>query len=113
MADAVVVAPILDVETTEPIGGIYLSRRQDFDTLAVTNLLPAVLPAVQSLAAQVASALNGVQVYEQTLAHQRVAQELAMAGQIQASFLPGDLPHVPGWQLTATLEPARETSGDF
>jgi len=112
-SNAVVIAPILDVETIEPIGGIHLSGRQDLATLPVTNLLPAVLPAVQSLAAQVASALNGAQVYEQTLAHQRVEQELTLAGQIQASFLPDDLPRVPGWQLAATLEPARETSGDF
>jgi serine phosphatase RsbU (regulator of sigma subunit) len=112
-SNAVVVAPVLDVETTEPLGGIYLSRRRDLDPLAVKNVLPDALPAVQALAAQVASALNGVQVYEQTLAHQRVEQELALAGQIQASFLPNDLPHVSGWQLTATLEPARQTSGDF
>ena len=36
-----------------------------------------------------------------------------MAGQIQASFLPSDLPDLPGWQLGAALQPARETSGDF
>jgi serine phosphatase RsbU (regulator of sigma subunit) len=112
-SNAVVVAPVLDVESAEPIGGIYLSRRRDLDPLAVKDLLPDALPAVQSLAAQVASALNGVQVYEQTLVHQRVEQELALAGQIQASFLPDDLPRVPGWQLAATLEPARQTSGDF
>lgn len=106
-SDGVVVAPILDVESTEPIGGIYLSRSRTPTAVA------SLLPAVQSLAAQVASALHGAEVYEQTLAHQRVEQELALAGQIQASFLPNELPHVPGWQLTATLKPARETSGDF
>jgi sigma-B regulation protein RsbU (phosphoserine phosphatase) len=45
--------------------------------------------------------------------YQKVGQELALAWEIQASFLPDVLPDVPGWQLAATLKPARETSGDF
>lgn len=44
---------------------------------------------------------------------QRINQELALAWQIQAGFLPDDLPDIPGWQLAATLKPSRETSGDF
>jgi sigma-B regulation protein RsbU (phosphoserine phosphatase) len=40
-------------------------------------------------------------------------QELLLAGEIQASFLPTELPQIPGWQLTVTLKPAKETSGDF
>jgi sigma-B regulation protein RsbU (phosphoserine phosphatase) len=45
--------------------------------------------------------------------NERVKQELAMAWHIQESFLPKELPYVPGWQLTAKLEPAKQTSGDF
>jgi serine phosphatase RsbU (regulator of sigma subunit) len=46
-------------------------------------------------------------------AHQRVEQELALAWQIQQTFLPRALPSVLGWQLAARLDPARQTSGDF
>jgi PAS domain S-box-containing protein len=49
----------------------------------------------------------------EALARQRIEQELALAWQIQASFLPDQLPEIDGWQLSAALEPARQTSGDF
>lgn len=71
------------------------------------------LAAVQSLAAQIGAALYRAEVYVETLAHEKVQQELVMAGRIQHSFLPKSLPIIPGWQLVAALEPARQTSGDF
>jgi sigma-B regulation protein RsbU (phosphoserine phosphatase) len=46
-------------------------------------------------------------------ANRRMAQELILAGEVQASFLPRVLPTFPGWQLSVTMRPARETSGDF
>jgi serine phosphatase RsbU (regulator of sigma subunit)/DNA-binding NarL/FixJ family response regulator len=110
--ESLIAVPILDLESTgklhpASIGGIYMARRQDSQT--VENLLPAIT----TLAGQVASALHGAEVYTQTLAQQKIAQELALAWEIQSSFLPSHLPQFPGWQIAATLEPARETSGDF
>jgi sigma-B regulation protein RsbU (phosphoserine phosphatase) len=57
-------------------------------------------------------ALRELQVQLQD-ANERMARELALAGEIQASFLPSALPTIPGWQLSATLQPARQASGDF
>jgi NarL family two-component system response regulator LiaR len=45
--------------------------------------------------------------------YRSVAQEIALAGEIQSSFLPDEFPIEREWQFAATLEPARETSGDF
>lgn len=46
-------------------------------------------------------------------ANTKMMMELALAGEVQTSFLPRTLPSIPGWQLTVTLQSSRETSGDF
>jgi serine phosphatase RsbU (regulator of sigma subunit) len=40
-------------------------------------------------------------------------RELVMAGRIQTDILPEEEPVISGWEISAKLEPARETSGDF
>jgi len=44
---------------------------------------------------------------------QMITRELTMAGNIQAGILPEEAPSITGWEITARLEPAHETSGDF
>jgi sigma-B regulation protein RsbU (phosphoserine phosphatase) len=44
---------------------------------------------------------------------QRTEQELLMAGRVQAGMMPEGPPQLKDWELTARLEPALETSGDF
>jgi sigma-B regulation protein RsbU (phosphoserine phosphatase) len=46
-------------------------------------------------------------------ANKRFEEELALAAEIQAGFLPAEPAEIPGWQVATTLVPARETSGDF
>ncbi len=110
--DPVVAAPILDVAGGQPIGCIYLELRslaQPWDRRTLTNLFPAL----QAMAAQVASALHQAQAYRETLEFQATLQELEFAGRIQAGLLPAELPALDGWELAVTLLPARETYGDY
>ncbi len=89
------------------LGGICLLRHPRFgkpgDSLA----------AVQSLASQIGSAFYRAQVNLETLAAEKMARELELAGRIQARFLPRGVPDVWGWDIAAALDPARQTSGDF
>jgi serine phosphatase RsbU (regulator of sigma subunit) len=45
--------------------------------------------------------------------NRRMQREFTLAGAVQSSFLPGETPDIPGWQVIASLQSARETSGDF
>jgi serine phosphatase RsbU (regulator of sigma subunit)/anti-sigma regulatory factor (Ser/Thr protein kinase) len=72
---------------------------------------------LDSLAAQAAPALRvGQLVREQeaeAVTRQRFEQELEVARLIQQNFLPKELPELPGWQVAAYYQPAREVGGDF
>jgi hypothetical protein len=124
--------PIEKAGDEEPIGAVYLLHQRHIGRV-IDNL-----PVLQSLAGQIGSALQRIdrheralaeqaevyqrevyvqayqaEVYAQALALEKVTKELEVAGQIQESFLPKEVPEVSGWQLAVTLEPAREASGDF
>ncbi len=45
--------------------------------------------------------------------NQRMARELQLAALTQANFMPRNLPQEEDWEMSASLIPARETSGDF
>lgn len=72
---------------------------------------------LNNLAAQAAPAVRVAQlVKEQEVearARERIAQELRIAQLIQQQFLPKELPRLPGWEVAAHYQPAREVGGDF
>jgi len=64
---------------------------------------------------QVSVALDNAQLHQDLLARQRIDQEVALAREIQLSYLPSKLPDLPiqNFELHAELLPANEISGDF
>lgn len=109
---ALLTSPIMDQTTGNPIGGLFVEL-QTLPHIWDRASLEEHFPALQNLAVQIATALQQADAFMETLKHQRVTQELQLAWDIQASFLPDRAPKVPGWDIAASLKPARQTSGDF
>jgi serine phosphatase RsbU (regulator of sigma subunit) len=108
----VVYSPILAQEGKEIIGGIYMELHQLAQPWSSASLLK-LFPALHSLRDQISSAIHQAEEYARSIALEKVSQEIKIAGQIQASFLPNQFPNIPGWQLAVSLEPAGGLSGDF
>ncbi len=110
-----VLVPIVSQDNADNLGGIVLSvpTRTPFDNMFTESDLEALVPAASALAAQIAAALARFEAQRAALEHQKQSQELAFAGQVQASFLPDSVPRLEGWQFSAWIISARETSGDF
>jgi serine phosphatase RsbU (regulator of sigma subunit)/anti-sigma regulatory factor (Ser/Thr protein kinase) len=72
---------------------------------------------LNTLAAQAAPAVRVAQLVRerqsQARERERIEQELRVASIIQHTLLPKDLPVLPGWQLAAYYQAAREVGGDF
>jgi serine phosphatase RsbU (regulator of sigma subunit)/anti-sigma regulatory factor (Ser/Thr protein kinase) len=72
---------------------------------------------LDSLASQAAPALQVAELVRKQAAEaasrERIEQELKVATLIQQNFLPKVLPDLPGWQVAAYYQPAREVGGDF
>ncbi len=67
----------------------------------------------ESLASQATIVINNrrLQASEESLLWYK--REMQIAREIQAGFLPAELPQPPGWSLEACFEPAKEVAGDF
>jgi sigma-B regulation protein RsbU (phosphoserine phosphatase) len=71
------------------------------------------LNILAGVAQQTATAMQNARLYAESVERQKLERELQLARQIQASFLPDKLPQLPGWDLAAHWQGARQVSGDF
>jgi serine phosphatase RsbU (regulator of sigma subunit) len=67
-----------------------------------------------TLANSMSIALENARLWEQEKLYRKALQrELEIGREIQAGFLPEELPLVQGWEIAASLMSAREVAGDF
>ncbi len=65
------------------------------------------------IAHQVSLRLENVRLVQEASQRQALENEIAMAHDIQASFLPREIPHHEGWEIGISWASAREVGGDF
>ena len=65
------------------------------------------------LGSQLAQTLERERLHQESLVRHRLEQELDLARDIQASFLPAYTPEIHGYSLARFYRPARQVGGDF
>jgi serine phosphatase RsbU (regulator of sigma subunit) len=69
---------------------------------------------LETLAASMSVALENARLWEQEKLYlMAMEHEFKVGREIQAGFLPRVLPQPKGWEIAASLQPAREVAGDF
>jgi serine phosphatase RsbU (regulator of sigma subunit) len=89
-------------------GSILLGRAHDLPLFSAADKR-----LVASVASQAALALERAELQRTVTARRALDQELAIGRRIQISLMPRRFPEIPGWEIAAAYEPAREVGGDF
>ncbi|MGH2537636.1 MAG: PP2C family protein-serine/threonine phosphatase [Candidatus Promineifilaceae bacterium] len=71
------------------------------------------LKLLNTVALQVAPAIEMARLYQIAVEKGRLERELQMAYQVQASLIPLAAPQIVGWEFAGRWQPAREVSGDY
>lgn len=99
-------APMID--RGDAPGVIHVSADEDGTTFSRADL-----ELLKGMAAPAAIMLSNTRMHEESLAEDRFRHDLALAAQIQKSFLPREVIAVEGLELFAEYRAAYTVSGDF
>ncbi len=89
-------------------GVIYADNRFEAGIFHQADL--ELLNAIASIGA---ISIENARLYLMAIEKGRMERELQLAREMQSSFLPQDIPHIPGWEFAASWHPAREVAGDY
>ena len=96
----------------------FISGDEVLGILAAQSNIPNYFNANQLrllniIANQAGSAIANAHLYEEVVEREKLAQELRVAHQIQASLIPAGNPTIPKLQVASVWTSARQVSGDF
>jgi sigma-B regulation protein RsbU (phosphoserine phosphatase) len=83
------------------------------DTRGARQFLEDEAQLLGILANLLVQTLERERLHQEAMAREKLEQELDLAREIQASFLPNSCPVVPGYQIEAYYRAARQVGGDF
>lgn len=95
------------------IGVLQLINAKDPESGQVICFDPYLQLVSESLASQAAVALNNQLLLQREKELSKFERDIQIGRQMQADFLPAELPSVSNWEIAAFFQPAREVSGDF
>ena len=103
----ILAAPLISVHDDRLLGVLQLLNKTEGQFDEFDEHL------IQAFAMHVAGALERAELLDETKKSQQLRLSLEMGRSIQESFLPEELPKVPGYDLAAWQQPAEEVSGDY
>jgi len=71
------------------------------------------LRGLQLMANQAAMAIEKARLHQEEIKAQALEKELSLGREIQLGLLPSEPPEIPGWEVAAFYQAAREVGGDF
>ena len=104
---SVMCVPLCTIEG-EAFGVIQLETHD-----VAKKFTPEDLKLLSGVAYQASIALENARLYEQLLAREQIERDLELAGQMQRSILPDQLPELPGYHFFAHYAAAHEVGGDY
>jgi sigma-B regulation protein RsbU (phosphoserine phosphatase) len=103
---SILCVPLIIKEST--LGAIYVDNR-----LHAGIFSEADLDLLTAIASSAAIAIENARLYQVAVEQGRLERELQVARGVQASLLPRETPRLPGWDIAARWQPARQVAGDY
>jgi serine phosphatase RsbU (regulator of sigma subunit)/anti-sigma regulatory factor (Ser/Thr protein kinase) len=95
------------------LGVLVVEEADTHDDDSLSAVRTRRLEIMTGITQQVSLAIQNDHLQSEVLERERLERELQLARQIQQTFLPEELPHPDGWELSVRWRTARQVGGDF